>query len=127
VIALLPAENLIAAGLPDLDLVLPGQFESAFHRLRAAAGKEHRSATKMPAGKLDQFLRVLLRRGSGELAAVDKLQLLSLGHHRRGNLGYTMPDEVHRRRSGEIQVALALPIPDIDPLSAHRRRKRPAE
>src|SRR5882724_12606548 len=75
VIALIAAENLIARGLPDLHLILPGELQCRLDRFRTAAGKVHGSAAEMPAGKVEKFSRELLSNRRCELAAVDELEL----------------------------------------------------
>ena len=77
VIALRPAEHLVAFGLSDLHLILPRQFQRGFDRLRTAAGEVHGAAAKILAGKVEQFARIFFRDRSGELAGVDELQVAS--------------------------------------------------
>ena len=123
VIALRAAQHLVAPGLSDFHLILPSQLQRGFDGLRTAAGEVHRPATKILAGKVEQFLRVLFRDRSGELAGVDELQLPGLLRHRGRNLRYPVPDEIHGGRAGEIEIALAFAVPHVHPFAANRCRE----
>src|ERR1035437_8592603 len=131
VIALLAAQNPMAILLADLHLVLARQLQRGLDRLRPAAGEVNSAAAKMLAGKIEQFLRKFLGHWSGELAGMDKLQLPSLPRHGIGNFAHAVANEVHSRRSREIEVAIAVAIPHVDALASHRRgiglAKRPAK
>src|SRR6266478_1671729 len=124
VIALLPADDLIPRGLSDLHLVLPRQLERSLNRLRPAAGKVNASPAKCFPRELEQLLRIFFRDRSGELAAVNELQLRGLRSHYRRNLRHAMPDEIHRRRAREIEIAFPLAIPHVHTLSPDGRGKR---
>ncbi len=96
-IALRPAQNLVAFALSGFHLKLPRQFHCGFDRFRSAAGEIHCPATKVVTGKLDQFLRVFFRDRGCELAGVNELQLLRLLHHRHRDLLHSVSDKIHGR------------------------------
>src|SRR5215469_14268917 len=50
VIALCAAQDLVPARLPDFYVVLPGEFQRCFDRLRASAGEINRAAFEVLAG-----------------------------------------------------------------------------
>src|SRR6478672_10253457 len=78
-------------------------------------------------GEIQQLLRIFLSYRSSELAAVDKFELPRLCHHRVRNLLHAVADEIYGRRAGEVEIALAAIVPEINTFSAHRRRKGFAE
>jgi hypothetical protein len=127
VIALVAAQNLVPIFLPDFHLVLARQFQRRLHRLRPARGEVNRSTRKPFSGKIEQLLRKLLCDWSRELAGVRELQLTSLLRHGVGNFANTMADEIHCRRSREIQVAVAVRIPNVSALAPHGHGISPAK
>src|SRR5882762_3550778 len=103
--------------LANLHLVLARQLQRRFDRLRPTTGKVNRSTCKIFSGKIEQLLREFFRHRGRELAGMDKLQLPSLLRYGVGNFTKAMPNEVRRRRSREIQVAIALAIPHVNALA----------
>ena len=95
VVALLAAEDLVALLLADLHLILAGQFDGGFHRLRTTTGEIHCSAAEMLSGKIQQFLCIFLGDGGGELAGVDEFELGRLLGYGSGDFRNPVPDEVH--------------------------------
>jgi len=69
------------------------------------------AAAEILAGKGQKFIRILFGNRSCELAAVDKFKLPRLRSHRANNLSNSVPDEIDRSRTREIQIALAARIP----------------
>src|SRR5271156_6645958 len=117
--------------LADLYLILPRQFQPRPPRPRPAAGEVDCSTGEAVSGKIQQLLGKFLGDRSGELAAMDKLQLPRLLRHGIRNFADTMSNKVHRRRSREIQVAIAVAIPNVNALAPHglgiRLLKRPPQ
>ena len=117
-IALRPAQHLVALALPDFHLVLSRQFQCGFDRLRTAAGEVHGTAAKILAGKFQQFLCVFLRDGGRELAGVNELQLPPLFRHRGGDLLHAVSNKIHCGGAGKVEVAFAIGIPHVHAFAA---------
>ena len=123
-IALLAAKNLVALRLADLDLILTREFQGGLDRLRAAAGEVDGAAAKMFAGEGQQFFGVRFGYGRRELAGVNEFELRGLLGHRSGNFGHAVADEVDHRRSGEVEIPLAVGVEDVDAFPANGRGER---
>jgi len=106
--------------LADLHLILPRELQRGLDRFRSAAGEIHRPAAKMFPREIEQLSCKLLGHGRRELAGMDELQLTSLFQHRVSDLAHAVANEIHRRRSGKVEIALPVDIPDIDSLATHR-------
>src|SRR5579863_3180147 len=78
-------------------------------------------------GEREQFLGILFRDWRSELAGVNELQLRRLFGYGRGNLRHAVADEVDRGRSGEIEIFVAVGVPDVDTFAADRRGEILAE
>src|SRR5258706_4408821 len=94
-------------------------------------GNETLSASKVFSRKLKQLLRKFFGNGGRKRVGRHKLKLPSLFRHGVSNFANAMPNEVHRRRSREIQIALAIAIPNINAGAPHshgiRLMKRPSQ
>src|SRR5882762_9194368 len=124
VVALRTAEHVVALALAGFDLILARELQRSLHGLGAAAGEVHASAAKMLSRKLQQCGDISYGNGGGELASVHKLQLRRLCRNRLKNCGNAVANKIHHRLSGEIQIALALGIPNVNALASHSPRKR---
>ncbi len=119
VIALLAAEDLVAGGLSDFDLILACQLQRGLNRFRSAAGEVDSAAAKMFSGKSEQFFGIFFGERSGELAGVDEFEFRGLLGHRGGDFRDAMSDEVDGGGAGEIEILVALSVPHVDPLAAN--------
>ena len=126
-IALLPAQNLIARGLPDFYLILACQLQRCLDCFRTAAGEVDCATCKVLASECQQFMCVFFRNGRCELAGVDEFEFRRLLGHGGGDLGHTVPDEIHRSRACQVKIFLPGAIPDIHAFTAHRHREFFAE
>ena len=81
----------------------------------------------MFSGEGEQFLGVLFGDRSRELAGVDELQLRGLLGHGGGNFGHAVSDEVDGGGAGEIEIPVAVGVPDVDAFAAHGRGEILAE
>src|ERR1700674_4364228 len=100
--------------IADLHLVLSRQLQRRLNRLRPAGGEVDCSTGEVFSGKIKQLLRKFFGNPSRELAGMDKLQLPSLLRHSVGNFTNAVTNKIHRRRSREIHVAIAVAIPDVN-------------
>ena len=126
-VALLAAKNLVAMRLANLDLILTREFQGGFDRLRAAAREVDGPAAKMISGEGQQLFGIGFGDGRRELAGVNEFELRGLLDHGSGNFGHTVADEVHYRRSREVEIPLAFGVEDVDALAANRRWERLSE
>mgnify|MGYP003946147015 CR=1 FL=1 len=127
VIALLAAEDLVALRLRDFYLILACQLERRLDRFRTAAGEVDCATCKVLASECQQFMCVFFRNGRCELAGMDKFEFGRLIGYGGGNLGHTVPDEIHRSRACQVEIFLPGAIPDKHAFTAHRRREFFAE
>ncbi len=118
-ITLLAAENLVARGLSDFDLILAREFQRGLDRLGSAAGEVDGAAAEVFSGEREQFFGVLFGDRGGELAGVNELQLRGLLGHGGGNFGHAVADEVDGGGSGEIEILVAVGVPDVDAFAAN--------
>ena len=121
------AQDLMPARLPDFDLVLARKFQRGFNRFRPTTGEINGAILKMITGKDQQFLRVFFGDRSGELAGVDEFETRGLFGYCGRNLTDTMADEIHRSRAGQIKIAVAIGVPNVDAFSTNGCRKFFAE
>src|SRR5579863_1858934 len=112
------AYNLMPVSLTDFDLILAGELKSGLYGLRATAGEVHGAVAEVVAGEGKQFLCVFLGDGSGELAGVDELKLRGLLGHSGRNLRHTMSDEINGCRTSQVQITIAVGVPQVHSLSA---------
>ncbi len=120
-IALLAAEDLVAGGLSDLDLILARQFQRGLDRFGAAAGEVDGAAAEVFSGEREQFFGICFGDRGGELAGVNELELCGLRGHGGRNLGHAVSDEVDGCGAGEIEILVAVGVPDVDAFAAHSR------
>jgi len=123
VVALLAAEDLVAIGLADLDLVLTREFEGGFNGLGSAACEVNSAAAEVGTSEGEQFFRVLFGHRRCELAGVDKLKVRCLFRHSRGDFADAVSDEVDGGGAGEVEVAIAGRIPEVYAFPAHGGRE----
>ena len=126
-VALMTAQDLMTLWLCDFNLVLARKFQSGFNRFRSTTGEINGAILEMIAGKDQQFPRVFFGNGRRELAGVDEFQTRGLFGHCGRDLTDTMADEIHCSRAGEIKIAIAVGVPNVDALSANGCRKLFAE
>lgn len=117
-VALAAAEDLIAIPRSDFDLILPRELERGFNRLGAAAGEVDAAALKGGTGKVEEFGRIFFGNLSGELTGVGELKLPGLRRHCGGDLGNAVSNEVHCGGAREVEISLAVRIPDVSAFAA---------
>ena len=96
-VALTAANDLVALGVADFHLILPGQLQCGFDALGSPAGEVDASASEILPRKFQQFLRKSFRDWRGELAAVNEFKVPRLFCHGGADLVDTVSDEVHHR------------------------------
>ena len=69
-----------------------------------------------------QFFGVFFGDRRRELAGMDEFELRCLLGHRRGDFWHAVADEVDGRRSGEIEIFIAVGVPDVDAFAANGGR-----
>src|ERR1700691_3150410 len=118
---------MMALRVADLHLILPRQLQCCLNGFGPSAGKVNASTCEVISGKGQQFSRELFRNRCGELAVMDKFKVPRLLRHRRSDFRHSVPNEVDRRGSGEIQILLAVSVPKVDTLATNRGRESLAE
>src|ERR1700686_912140 len=103
--------------LPDLNLILPRQFERRLYRFPSARSEVNCAAAKSFSRKIQQLLCKFFGDRSRELTAVDKLQLPGLLGHGVANLAHAMPNKIHCRGAREIEVTMAAVVPHVNALA----------
>src|SRR5262252_3389174 len=81
----------------------------------------------MITGESQQFVGVLFGDGSCELAGVNEFESRGLFDHFGRDLTDTVPAEINGGRTGEIKIAVAVAVPNVDAFSADSGRKCLAE
>jgi hypothetical protein len=113
--------------VPAAPAVLAGQLQRALHGLGAGIGEEH--LAELP-GDLGEEAVDLHRRSRGDrvgeqVAHVE--QLLGLGADRLGDRGVRVTEADHGQATEEVEVALALAVPQLGALAANEHDLRRPE
>ena len=111
VVRQIPGDHLVAGGLADGDVVLPGQLPGRLDGFAATRGEE--DSVQVAGGECRQAGRELHRRGVGVGPDGEVGELLGLFGHDLGELVAAVAG-LHREETGEaIEVALAVGVPDV--------------
>ena len=116
-IALLAAEDLVAGRLSDFDLILAGELQRGLDGFRASGGEVDGTVAEILSGEGEKFSGILFGDRGGELAGVDEFKLGGLLGHGGGNFGDAVSDEVDGGGAGEIEIAVAGGVPEVNTLA----------